>query len=86
MAKPHPATELLAWMVETGRNDTKLAQEISALDPQKTVTARQVARWRKGLFIPRPYYVDLLAKLSNGRVTAASFVAARLKELPDAES
>lgn len=86
MARPHNVTALLRWMVETGRNDTKLAKEISLLMPDKTVTARQVARWRKGLFVPRPYYVALLTELSGGRVTADSFVEAKMKDPPDAES
>lgn len=87
MAKPHPATELLNWMTETGHTDTSLANKISELDPTKTVSARQVARWRKGLFIPRAYYMDVLTKLSGGRVDANSFAEARKKELPkDGES
>jgi len=61
-----------------------LAREITAAVPtQREITDRQVGRWRKGLAIPRyAEHLAALERLSGGRVTASSFVEARLKEPP----
>jgi hypothetical protein len=89
MAKPRVVTDLQVWMLETGRTDRSLAAEMTArlsLEAHKTINERQVARWRKGLALPRyPQFMALLTELSRGRVTADSFVEARMKEVPGAE-
>jgi hypothetical protein len=91
MAKPRVVTDMQIWMLETGRTDVSLAAEISAKlqDPNcsalriREITARTVARWRKGLMLPRyPQLLALLTDISRGRVTANSFVEARVKEPP----
>jgi hypothetical protein len=80
---------LQIWMLETGRTDNSLAAELGAkvqVEGHKEITARQVGRWRKGLALSRyPRFVALLTELSRGRVTANSFVEARMKEVPGAE-
>ena len=83
MAKPRVVTALQIWMLETGRTDTSLAKEISALHPDKPITDRQVARWRKGSFTPRAFYMGVLKQITGGRVDANSFFAAKNKEPPD---
>ena len=91
MARPRIVTDLQVWMIETGRSDSSLAAELTARlrdlpsknmrNTGKTVTDRTVARWRKGLFVPRyPQHLAILADLSGGRVTANSFAEARLRE------
>jgi hypothetical protein len=86
MAKPRVVTDLRVWMIETGRTDGDVAREISAKVPDKPITDRQVGRWRKGLAVPRyPEHLAELEKLSNRRVTASSFVQARLTEPPKEE-
>jgi hypothetical protein len=83
MARPRVVTELQVWMLETGRTDVSLAREINALLPDdRRTTERSVARWRKGLALPRyPEFVAFLTKLSEGRVTADCFIGARIKEI-----
>jgi hypothetical protein len=83
MAKPRVVTELQVWMLETGRTDVSWAREINARLPNdRNITERTVARWRKGLQLPRyPELVALLTRLSEGRVTANCFISERLSEI-----
>jgi hypothetical protein len=75
--KPRRVTALQHWMLETGRTDIALSIEINGLRGEnKSVNARQIARWRKGLAQPRPWASRLLAELSEGKVDANSFVEA----------
>lgn len=75
--KPRRVTALQHWMLETGRTDIALSHEINSLrGVNKTVNARQIARWRKGLAQPRPWASKLLSDLSDGKVDANSFVEA----------
>ncbi len=83
--------DLQIWMLETGRTDVSLAAEFTAKlqDPSystlrtRQINARTVARWRKGLMLPRfPQHLALLAELSKGRVTANSFIEGRTEEPP----
>jgi len=67
------------WMLETGRRDTDLSKELTAL-MGKSISSRQVFRWRKGLSYPRPAHAVALEKLSGGRVTAQTFAEASLKK------
>jgi len=85
MAKPRVVTDMQIWMLETGRTDVSLAAELTARfrNPAyagmriKEVNERTVARWRKGLQLPRyPQQFALLTELSAGRVTADSFIKA----------
>jgi hypothetical protein len=81
MARPYTVTALQIWMLETGRTDVSLAEELSDTpEVGKSISSRQVARWRKGLSMPRPYHVAALTKLSEGRVDANTFAEARMKE------
>jgi hypothetical protein len=91
MAKPRTVTDMQIWMLETGRTDVSLAAEITAKLQSadygklrsKEIGARTIARWRKGLMLPRyPQHLAILAELSGGRVTANSFVEASIKEPP----
>ena len=93
MAKPRVVTDMQVWMLETGRTDVSLAHELTEKlqDPNygalriREIGARTVARWRKGLMLPRyPQHLMLLTEISGGRVTANSFVEARVKEPPAA--
>jgi hypothetical protein len=93
MAKPRVVTDMQIWMLETGRTDVSLAAELTAKlrDPayaalrNREVNERTVARWRKGLALPRyPQQFALLTQLSGGRVTANSFVEAMTNKSPDA--
>lgn len=92
MAKPRVVTDLQVWMIETGRTDGDLARELNIRVPvvgtKKTdITERQIGRWRKGLALPRyAEYLAALTEISKGRVTANSFVEAKMKEMPGAES
>jgi hypothetical protein len=93
MAKPRIVTALHEWMRENWLGDKELAEKLNAmpqLNGRKPVNARQIARWRKGLAVPRPYYIVALTVLSEGRVGAEHFVQAVLlteeEEPPDAES
>lgn len=71
------ATALAHWMLDTGRTDRALANEINALvKGDKRVSARQVGRWRRGEQQPRPWVLKELAGLSAGLVDANSFVEA----------
>lgn len=76
--KPRRVTALQHWMLETGRTDIALSHEINGLRGElgRTVNARQVARWRKGLAQPRPWASKALAEISGGKVDANSFVEA----------
>jgi hypothetical protein len=89
MARPRVVTAMQVWMLETGRTDRSLAGELSArlaAKGNKAINERQVARWRKGLALPRyPVFVALLTELSQGRVTADSFVEASMKKVPGAD-
>jgi hypothetical protein len=85
MPHPRPVTDMQVWMIETGRTDTSLAAELTAKvkePPYKAmripaVSGRTVARWRKGLVLPRyPQHVAILSILSGNRVTANCFVQA----------
>jgi len=91
MAKPRTVTDMQIWMLETGRTDVSLASELSAKlqGPSystlrsREIGARAVARWRKGLMLPRyPQHLAVLNELSGGRVTANSFVDASVKKPP----
>jgi hypothetical protein len=91
MAKPRTVTDMQIWMLETGRTDVSLAAELTAklqgLDystlRRREIFARTVARWRKGLMLPRyPQHLAVLIELSGGRVTANSFVEATVNEPP----
>jgi hypothetical protein len=92
VAKPRVVTDLQVWMIETGRTDGDLARELTVKVPmvgtkKKNITERQIGKWRKGLSMPRyPEHIAALTDISNGRVTAQSFVEARIKEPPDVES
>jgi hypothetical protein len=77
--------DLQIWMLETRRTDVGLAAELSAklAAPRyaalrvREIGARTVARWRKGLILPRyPQHLAVLTELSEGQVTANSFVGA----------
>lgn len=76
MARPQVVTDMQIWMLQTGRNDVRLAQEMNEkLAGVRAINERHIARWRKGLALPR--YRELYAALediSGGRVTLASFV------------
>lgn len=75
--KPQAVTALQVWMLETGRTDIALSSEINLLrGANKSVNARQIARWRKGLAQPRPWALKTLQSLSDGKVDANSFVEA----------
>lgn len=75
--KPRRVTALQHWMLETGRTDIALSHEINSLRGEnKTVNARQIARWRKGEAQPRPWALRVLADVSGGKVDANSFVEA----------
>lgn len=89
MAKPRTVTDMQIWMLESGRTDVSLAAELTAklqgssytAPHSRDITARTVGRWRKGLMLPRyPQHLAVLTELSGGRVTANSFVEARVKE------
>jgi hypothetical protein len=88
MAKPRTVTDMQIWMLETGRTDVSLAAELTAKlqgpgYSSREINARTIARWRKGLMLPRyPQHLALLTELSGGRVTANSFVEASVKEPP----
>lgn len=86
MARPKVVTDMQIWMLRTGRKDIDLANEINVLlDGQREVNARHVARWRKGLALPRyPELYKALQTLSEGKVTANSFVNPTLEEEPPA--
>jgi len=93
MAKPRVVTDLQIWMLATGRTDVSLAAELTAKlrDPaydamrNREINQRTVARWRKGLQLPRTaQHFALLTQLSGGRVTADSFVKAMTNNSPDA--
>lgn len=76
MAKPKVVTDMQVWMLKTDRTDVKLAKEINELlAGKRVVNERHVARWRRGLALPR--YQELykaLETLSEGKVTANSFI------------
>lgn len=81
MAKPRVVTDLEIWRIERGLTDGQLADLITEKCPEKPITERQVGRWRKGLVVPRyPAHLAALAELSGGRVTADSFIRAKMKE------
>jgi excisionase family DNA binding protein len=91
MAKPRTVTDMQIWMLETGRTDVSLAAELTAklqgpgysMLRSREIAARTVARWRKGLMLPRyPLHLAVLTELSGGRVTANSFVEASVKASP----
>jgi hypothetical protein len=75
MARPKVVTALTEWMRDQWLTDAELAVKLNAHPKlqDKTITARQIARWRKGLALPRPYYVEALREMSDGKVTADSF-------------
>lgn len=85
MARPKVVTDLQIWMLRTDRTDIKLANEINELlVGKRTINERHVARWRKGLALPRyPEIYKALQALSEGKVTADSFVNPTLEEPPD---
>lgn len=84
MAKPRRVTELLKWMMEKGINDIELAALMTERVPGRSISARQVFRWKRGLSYPRPAYLLELEKLSEGRVTAKT-LAADFHPPPDKE-
>lgn len=78
LKQPHHVTALAIWMMAKGRTDIDVARDVSALLPEgKSVTARQVARWRKGWSIPRLAALRALHQLSGGKVDANSFLGAQ---------
>jgi hypothetical protein len=80
MARPRFVTELQVWMIETGRDDTSLAAELSD-KLKEDINARTVARWRKGYSSPRDTrHVLSLSELSGGRVTVDSLARANSPE------
>ncbi len=80
MAKPQVVTEMLRWMMETGRNDIGLAEELTKRLPNRSITARQVFRWKRGLSYPRPAYAVELEKISGGRINAQTFARDALRK------
>jgi len=86
MAKPRVVTEMFRWMVETGRNDIELAAELTTRlkDQGKSISPRQVFRWKHGLSYPRPAMALALEEISKGRINARTFAVDSLKK-PTAE-
>lgn len=80
MAKPKVVTEMLKWMMETGRSDNDLAAELTERLKDRSISARQVFRWKRGLSYPRPAYAVELEKLSNGRINAQTFAKDALRK------
>lgn len=84
MVKPRVVTDLQLWMIATGKTDVSLAREINKflgdrLDRQ--INERHVARWRRGIMLPRHREIyGALESLSEGKVTANSFVKPTLKD------
>jgi|SRR5579859_1936607 len=81
MAKPEIYTALYAWARDNWLGDSEIAERLNALpemEGRKPVNARQVARWRKGLAVPRPYYAKAITVLTDGKVTADHFNDAKL--------
>jgi len=79
MAKPQVVTEMQIWMLEQGLRDPDVAEKLTQ-QMGKSISARQVFRWRKGLSYPRPAHAMALETLSSGRVTARTFAEAALKK------
>lgn len=82
MARPETVTALHDWMHENWLEDRHVAEKLNVLpelENRKPVNARQVARWRKGLAVPRPYYALALETLTGGRVTSRDFMQAKLR-------
>jgi hypothetical protein len=88
-AKRAMGNDLQIWMMETKRTDVSLAVEITgrlsapmySTLRSRQIGARTIARWRKGLLIPRhPQHFAVLTEISNGRVTANSFVSPNADE------
>jgi len=82
MARPETVTALHDWMHQNWFGDSDVAGKLNALPElagRKPVNARQVARWRKGLAVPRPYYALALETLSAGRVTSRDFNQAKVR-------
>lgn len=84
MAKPEVVTDLQIWMLMAKKRDTDLAKDINELlgdRLERPINERHVARWRKGLMLPRHTEIyEALEQLSAGKVTANSFVKPRLKD------
>lgn len=82
MARPENVTSLHDWMHANWFEDRHVAEKLNAMPElanRKPVNARQVARWRKGLAVPRPYYALALETLTVGKVTSRDFNQAKLR-------
>src|SRR5579863_1856972 len=84
MAKPQIVTDLQLWMIVSKKRDTDIAKEINEFlgdRLERPINERHVARWRKGLQLPRHTEIfEALDHLSNGKVTANSFYKPKLKD------
>lgn len=81
MARPKTVTALHDWMHQNWLGDSDVAVKLNALpemSSRRPVNARQIARWRKGLAVPRPYYALALETLTEGRVTGRDFMQAKV--------
>ena len=75
--KPRPRTDLERWMQENRYSDAVLSKAITASLPAgKSVSASSVAKWRLGVTVPRRAPQRVIIELSEGAVTAASFIYA----------
>lgn len=74
MAKPKAVTAMLRWMFDSGINDIELAKTLTER-VGRSISPRQVFRWKRGLSIPRPAYALELEKISEGRINGQTFMA-----------
>lgn len=75
MAKPRvDVTEMLRWMFDAQLNDIELAAILTER-VGRSISPRQVFRWKRGLSVPRPAYALELEKLSNGRINGKTFMS-----------
>ena len=78
--KPRRRTDLERWMREYRYSDpvfaARVSKELKSTFKRKGVTASAVVKWRLGTSIPRREAIIVIENITDGTVTAASFVHA----------
>jgi len=71
-----PATKLHLWILEKGYTDQQFADRMSIELGGASVSASIVRKWRLGVTMPRKRKLSAINVITDGAVTAESFVEA----------
>ncbi len=75
--KPRPITKLQAWMRDNRWSDPAFASALNVIlerEGSKPISAKSVAKWRRGDGVPRPATQRAIKELTADAVTADDLV------------